>query len=182
MHDLEMNKIAGAILAAGVIAMMVGLVSNLIYQKPHGTMELAYSIAPSESDESEPAAAEAPSLEPIAPLLASADLDSGLKVAKKCTTCHTFDDGGANKIGPNLYDIVNRTIAAGDGFGYSGALQEKASEAWTYENLNGFIAKPKEWAPGTKMSFAGIRKAQDRADLILYMRSLSGSPAALPKD
>ena len=182
MHDLELNKIAGAILTAGVIAMVVGLIANLIYQQPHGTMELAYSVAPSESDESAPAAAEAPSLEPIAPLLASADLDSGLKVAKKCTTCHTFDQGGANKIGPNLYDIVNRAIAYDDGFGYSSALEEKSAEAWSYENLNGFIAKPKDWAPGTKMSFAGIRKAQDRADLILYMRSLSGSPAALPEN
>ena len=96
-------------------------------------------------------------------------------------TCHAFDDGGAVKIGPNLYDILGQNVAANPNFNYSGALKDKAAETWGYENPNAFIAKPKDWAPGTKMSFAGIRKAGDRANLILYLRSLSGSPAALPE-
>ena len=180
MDSLEVNKIAGAILAAAVIAMMAGFIANIIFARGHGHMEVAYSVAPGEAAESAPAA-EAPALEPIGPLLASADVAAGTKVAKKCTACHTFEDGGANKIGPNLYDILGKNVAANAGFSYSGALQDKASETWDYENLNAFIAKPKEWAPGTKMSFAGIRKAGDRANLILYLRSLSGSPAALPE-
>lgn len=179
MESLEFNKIAGAILTAGVVAMVAGFIPNLIFQKHHD-MELAYSIAPSEPTESA-AAAEEPAVEPIAGLLASANAENGASVAKKCATCHTFESGGPNKIGPNLYDVVNRTIASHEGFSYSSALQDKASETWTYEHLSAFIAKPKDWAPGTKMSFAGIKKAEDRADLILYLRSLSASPAALPE-
>ncbi len=178
MDSLELNKIVGAILTAGVIAMLTGFVANIVFQRaPVG--ELAYAVAPSEPAESAIAEAE-PTLEPIAPLLAAASVESGQGVAKKCVSCHTFEEGGANKIGPNLWDIVNRTVASHDGFSYSGALQEKSAEAWSYENLNAFLAKPKDWAPGTKMSFAGLRKAEDRADLIVYMRSMSGSPAALP--
>ena len=180
MDSLEVNKIAGAILAAAVIAMMSGFISKLIFASGHGEVEVAYSVAPGEATESAPVA-EAPSLDPIGPLLASADVAAGTKVAKKCVTCHTFDEGGANKIGPNLYDILGQNVAGNAGYSYSGALKEKAAETWGYENLNAFIAKPKDWAPGTKMSFAGIRKAQDRANLILYLRSLSGSPTALPE-
>ena len=179
MDSLEFNKIAGAILTAGVVAMLAGFIPNLIFQKHHD-MELAYSIAPSEPKESA-ATVEAPTVEPIDGLLASANAENGTTVAKKCATCHTFESGGPNKIGPNLYDVVNRKIASHEGFSYSSALQDKASETWTYEHLNSFIAKPKDWAPGTKMGFAGLRKAEDRADLILYLRSLSASPAALPE-
>lgn len=180
MDSLEVNKIAGAILTAAVIAMTAGFIANLIFASGHGHMEVAYSVAPGEASESAPVA-EAPTLDPIGPLLASADVAAGTKVAKKCVTCHTFDDGGADKIGPNLYDILGQNVAANPNFNYSGALKDKAAETWGYENLNAFIAKPKDWAPGTKMSFAGIRKAGDRANLILYLRSLSGSPAALPE-
>ena len=179
MDSLEINKIVGAILTASVIAMMTGFVANIIFQQQHPE-ELAYSIAPGEAGESVAEKA-APTLEPVGPLLADADPASGQKAAKKCAACHTFDEGGAKKIGPNLWDIVNRTVASTEGYSYSGALQEKASDVWSYENLNAFLAKPKDWAPGTKMSFAGIKKVGDRANLILYMRSLSGAPAALPE-
>jgi cytochrome c len=101
-------------------------------------------------------------------------------VAKKCAACHNFEDGAPNKIGPNLWGVVGRDIAALPDFSYSSALSEKEGD-WSYEALSEFVASPKGWAPGTKMTFAGLKKPQDRADLILYLRSLSGSPEPLPE-
>jgi len=179
--SLESNKIAAAVLTAGVLAMLSGFVAELLYH-PHVELEEnAYVVAAAESGAAPMAAAEAPALEPIGPLLAAADAANGEKVAKKCTACHSFDEGGANKIGPNLYDLVNRPIASHEGFGYSDALKAHAGDTWTYEHLNAFLNKPKDFAPGTKMSFAGLGKAGDRADLVAYLRSLSGSPAPLPQ-
>lgn len=117
--------------------------------------------------------------ENIAALLAAADADAGAKISRKCAACHGFDEGGKNKVGPNLWDIVGRAIASGEGYKYSGALSGLGGE-WTYENLDGFLAKPKDFAKGTKMSFAGLKKAEDRANLIAYMRGLSNSPKPLP--
>ncbi len=179
MDSFEVNKTVGAILTVGVIAMLSGVIAEALFMKEHSE-SFAYSIAPSEAGESMAAQA-APSLEPIGPLLAAADAGSGKSVAKKCTACHTFDDGGANKIGPNLWGIVTRAVASHAGYAYSSALKGKSGEAWTYENLSAFLIKPKKWAPGTKMGFAGIKKPRDRANLILYLRSLSGDPAALPE-
>lgn len=112
-------------------------------------------------------------------LLASADLAAGKKLAKKCTACHTVDSGGKNKIGPPLWDIVGRDIGGVEGFRYSGALANMGG-AWGYEELDGFIEKPKAFASGTKMSFSGIKSETDRANLIAYLRSLSDKPAPLP--
>ena len=100
---------------------------------------------------------------------------------KKCTACHTFDEGGANKVGPNLWNVVGRPIASAGSYKYSDGLQEKSGDSWSYENLDGYLHKPKDWAPGTKMSFAGLKKVKERADLIVYLRSLSDSPAPLPE-
>lgn len=120
---------------------------------------------------------------PIATLLASADAAAGEKVAKRCSSCHSFDEGGANKVGPALWDIVNRDMGAAAGFGYSGALTEYgAGKKWTYEELNGFLKKPKDYIKGTSMGFAGLKKPADRANIIAYMRAQSGNPAPLPAE
>jgi cytochrome c len=111
-------------------------------------------------------------------LLAQADVDEGAKAARKCAACHSFDEGGANKIGPPLWDVVGRDIAELD-FAYSDALSEKEG-AWDYQALDAFLAEPRGWAPGTKMAFAGLREPEERADVILYLRSLSNEPAPLP--
>lgn len=177
--SLEMNKIAGAVLTAGVIAMGSGFVGDLLTHTPHAE-EHAFVLAVA-TDDGGDGAAEAPTgPESVLPLLAAADLAAGEKVAKKCTACHTFDEGGANKIGPNLWNTVNRAVASIDGFGYSSALQDIADTSWSYEELDHFLANPKDYAPGTKMSFAGLKKVNDRAAMIAYMRSLSDAPAELP--
>jgi len=181
--SLESNKIAAAVLTAGVVAMLSGFVAELLYHPRVELEENAYVVAAADSGEAEsaPAMAEAPAIEPIGALLAAADAAAGEKVAKKCTACHSFDEGGANKVGPALYDIVNRPIGGHGGFGYSEVLAAMSSDTWTFENLNAFLLKPKDFAPGTKMSFAGLKKTDDRANLLAYLRSLSGSPAALPE-
>ncbi|MGI9435724.1 MAG: c-type cytochrome, partial [Geminicoccaceae bacterium] len=111
-------------------------------------------------------------------MIASADLAKGEKVSKKCKACHVFDEGGKHKLGPALWGIVGRDIASYDGFNYSGALNGLEGD-WTFDKLDQFLAAPKKFLPGTKMVFAGVKKEQDRADLILYLRSLAAEPAPL---
>ncbi len=178
--SLESNKIAAALLTAGVIAMFSGFAAELLYH-PEQLEENVYTVAGAEGDAPAEVAEAPPALEPIGPLLASADPAAGESVARKCTACHSFDEGGPTKVGPNLYEIVNRQITSYEGYSFSDALLEKADQVWDYENLNGFLHRPREWAPGTKMSFAGLRSEQERADIIAYMRGLSGSPAPLPQ-
>jgi cytochrome c len=115
----------------------------------------------------------------ITTLLASASAEAGSKQFKKCKACHTTNKGGKNRVGPNLWDVVGQTKAARPGFRYSDALKGKGG-AWTYDDLDRYLTKPKDFAPGTKMSFAGLKKAADRANVILYLHSLSESPKPLP--
>jgi cytochrome c len=117
---------------------------------------------------------------PLPTLLASADATAGAGVAKACAACHSFEKGGANKTGPGLWDVVERPKASHEGFEYSEAIKAKASEAWTYDNLNGFLAAPKKYMPGTKMNFGGIGNEKKRADLIAYLASLSDAPKPFP--
>lgn len=108
----------------------------------------------------------------IKELIANADIKKGKKTFKKCAACHTVNNGGANKIGPNLFKIVNRKKADVNGFKYSKALLEKGGK-WTYRDLNKFLTKPKDFVPGTKMAFAGLRKDKDRANVIAYLESVN---------
>ncbi|MCH7693275.1 MAG: cytochrome c family protein [Proteobacteria bacterium] len=115
----------------------------------------------------------------VAALLAAADAGDGKKVFKKCKACHTADKGGAHKVGPNLWDVVGRAKAGAAGYRFSGVLAGLGG-AWTFADLDAFLAKPRAFAPGTKMTFRGVRKAADRAAVIAYLRSLSDSPKPLP--
>jgi cytochrome c len=175
--SLETNKALAALLTAGIIASGSGVISRIIYH-PSMPEENAYVIAVPEG-ESEGAAAEAEAT-PLPVLLAAASPEAGQGEAKKCAACHTFESGGAAKIGPPLWGVVGRDIASVNGFAYSDALTEKEG-SWTFEALNAFIGNPKGFAPGTKMAFAGIKKPEDRADVLVYLRSLADNPAPLPE-
>lgn len=104
----------------------------------------------------------------LATLLQNADFDRGAKISKKCASCHSFNKGGAAKVGPNLYNIIGKNRATMPGFSYSKAMLEKGG-SWDKESINQFITKPKDFMPGTKMGFAGLKKPQDRADVILFL-------------
>ncbi len=172
--SLEMNKIAGAILVGGMITLISGILADaLVAPKP--VEHAAVAVPEGETV----ATVTAPSLEPVGPLLASADTAAGQEVAKRCATCHTFEQGGPAKIGPNLWNVVGAKHGHMEGFAYSTALRGKEG-IWTYEDLNAFIASPRAYAPGTKMSFAGLKKVADRANVIAWLRTLSDSPQPLP--
>jgi len=178
--SLEFNKALAAVLTAGIIASGAGVMSRIIYH-PHIPEETAYKIDMAAVEEGgDEAAQEQEQAASISQLLAVANADAGQAVAKKCVACHTFEQGEPNRIGPNLWGIVGREVASLPDFSYSSALAEKGG-VWDYEPLNEFLANPRGWAPGTKMTFAGLAKPDDRADLISYLRSLSDSPAPLPE-
>lgn len=179
MSAVKINIIVAAILATGVITLAAGFLSELLYQQD-GEAETVYPVAGGEAPKPEAVQASGTAVVPIAILLAAADPATGARVARKCTACHSLKKGGPKKIGPNLWNILNRPIASAGGFTYSKALRARSGEVWSYENLDGFLAKPKDWAAGTRMSFPGIKKIEQRADLIAFLRSLSDTPAGLP--
>jgi cytochrome c len=181
LRDLTManfNTVAGCVLASALFALVVGKVSNAVVH-PH-TLEkpaLAVTDAAPEQAAAAPAAAELP---PIGPKLASANVENGKAIyMKQCFTCHTADKGGANKVGPNQWNIVGRAKGSHEGFSYSSALIAKGGN-WDYEDINHMIFKPQAFIKGTKMAFAGLPKEQDRADVIAYLRTMSDSPKPLP--
>jgi cytochrome c len=182
MSSYEWNKIAGAILLSGLVAMMAGFISRELVHPEHAE-QLHYALVqPGEKAPSGAAKEEAPKeLPPVAPLLAKADLAAGEQVAKKCTQCHTFAKGGKSGVGPNLWGVVGNHGAHLEGFAYSKAMAERHDKQWDYESLNKFLANPKGVVPGTKMAFPGLPKAEDRANVIAWLRTQSDNPPPLPQ-
>jgi cytochrome c len=176
---LEGNKIMAAVLTAGIIGAASSVFAGILY-RPHHLEEPVYVVAAAEPKGGGEAAASAAEAQPIGALLASANAENGAKTAKKCAACHDLTKGGPNKVGPNLWGVVNRPIAEHEGFSYSAALGEKKGQSWDYDHLDHFLTSPKAYAPGTKMSFAGISKGPERADVIAYLRTLADEPAPLP--
>lgn len=127
------------------------------------------------------AAAAPQTIEPVDSLLATADAAAGQKTGKACLTCHSVDKGGSTRIGPNLWNVINRPVGQVAGFHYSSAFKKINVKAWSYHELNEWLYSPSAEAPGTTMSFAGLKKTQDRANVIAWLRTLADSPAALPK-
>ena len=113
-------------------------------------------------------------------MLAAATPAEGEKVFNKCKACHSVEQGGPNQVGPNLWIVVGGPIAQHEGFSYSQALSSHTGGTWTYDELSSYLASPKAWAPGTKMTFAGLSKPEERANVIAYLRSKSDSPPPLP--
>ncbi len=183
MTGYQFNKLAGAILAALLLFFGSRELINIFGsheapQKPGYDVPVSEEAA--EATGEKPAEGAAPAAgESIGALLAAANAEAGAADAKKCATCHSFEQGGAAKIGPNLHGVVGRDIASAEGFQYSPGLSGKEG-AWTYEALDEFLKGPKEFAPGTKMVFPGIADAKPRADLIVYLKSISPNAPELP--
>ena len=181
MDSFEINKIIGALLGTVFVIFSITLVAESLFAA-HPPETPGYAIEAAEDDGGEgPAAAE--ETVSIAALLQDADPAAGESAFRKCQACHTPDQGGANKVGPNLWDIVNRPIASHEGFSYSSAMREFAADGatWDYDHLNEFLLAPKSYVKGTAMAFAGLRKDDERANVIAYLRTLAGSPAPLPE-
>jgi cytochrome c2 len=178
--SLETNKILAALLTAGIIASGSGVISRILYH-PSMPEQNAYVVAVPEGEKAhEAGGAGEPEAAPLPVLLAQASPEKGASEAKKCAACHSEAKGGPIKIGPPLWGVVGRDIASVEGFDYSDALRGKDGQ-WTFDNLYEFIHGPKEWAPGTKMAFAGIKGPEDRADLLVYLRTLADQPVPLPE-
>ncbi len=181
MNSFELNKIAGALLASVLVIIGVRELSSVFYAT-EAANPASYPVEVAEEDTETDGgeAAEEEAGPSLAVLLASADASKGEKVAKKCAACHTFDEGGANKVGPNLYGILGRAVASGNGFNYSQAMSDMGG-TWTFENLAHFLEKPSAAVPGTAMSFAGLRKPTDQANILAYLNE-QGSNLALPTE
>jgi len=180
MSSFELNKLVGAFLATGVLVMVLNIAADAVFtthQKekiPAFLVESALVVentAPVRSNEAES----------LLTLLLAADQNAGKKTTKKCLPCHSFEENGKNKIGPNLWNVLGRTKANQPDFPYSSSLAQIGG-AWNYDALDDFLTSPKEYAPGTKMAFPGIKKPAVRADIIIYLRTLSETPIALPRE
>lgn len=180
MDSLEFNKMAGAVL--GTVLAVFGLreLAGEIYrsevpEKPGFAIEAAEAATGGEA-----AGGEETAKVSLGTLLAAADATKGEAAAKACAACHDFTKGGPNKVGPNLWDVVERPPGSHEGFAYSAAIKAKSAEKWSYEALNEFIKAPKQAVPGNKMGFGGVKKDQTRADLLAYLAKLSDAPKPFP--
>jgi cytochrome c len=172
--DDRTNTILGWVLFAGIVALGASIVTGETFHQERPE-EMGYPIEGVVQEGEGGAEAE----KPIAFYLASADAAAGEQVFKKCTACHNADKGGANALGPNLYGVLGEPIGKGKGFPFSPALSGVGG-SWNWDNLSAWLMSPKKFAPGTKMTFAGLSNPQDRANVIAFLNSHSDSPQPLP--
>ncbi len=178
------NMAAGALLATVFVMMSVSIASEGIFHSEvpeKAGFAIVAAEEPAAGEAAAPAAAAA--AVPIAQLLVKADAKAGEAVFKKCQSCHSGEKGGPNKVGPDLWGIVDRPVAGHEGFSYSAGMKDfskAGAEHWTFDNLNHFLTAPKAFVKGTAMGFAGLKNDGERANLIAYLRTLADSPVALP--
>ncbi len=180
MDSLEANKVVAAILVAGIAFFITGMLGdNLVYEERPAKLAIPVQAA---APAAAAGGAEQPAgPAPIVPLLASANVQKGEAFVKQvCVACHSFNQGGKPLIGPNLYGVVQAPHDHESGFDYSSALQKFKGQPWTYEALNKWLYDPQTYAPGTRMTYTGIKSTQQRADVIAYLRTLSPNPVPLP--
>jgi len=172
------NKIAAGLLTAGLIFWAANRIADIVIPDEAPKTPAIKIIG---MQTAAPPAAAAAGLASIIPLIAGADIGKGTAfVQQQCSACHSVNQGGAAGVGPNLYGVMGGPMFAGAGFGYSDAAKAKAKGNWNYDNINAWLADPQSFAPGTAMSYAGIKNTQTRADVVAYLRTLSASPLPLP--
>lgn len=178
MNSFEINKYLGALLGTCLIVLAIHIFSGAIFSSP-APAKPGYEVAVKEEKAGPGEAAKAAEA-PIDTLLASASVEHGAQVAKQCAACHNFQEGQGPKVGPDLYGVVGRKIASKAGFNYSAALKAKGGDSWTFDELNKWLKDPRADVPGTAMTFAGLSNEKQRADIIVYLNSLSKDPLPLP--
>ena len=178
MDSFEINKILGAFLFTCLCLLSLNIAAEAVFH-PVKPAKPGFEVAATEPSGGDTAAAKEPD-EPIEKLLASATVDKGANAAKKCAACHTFGKGEPNRVGPNLYGVVGRPKGTEGGFDYSAPMKSKGGN-WTIDDLDKFLTSPRGFVPGTKMSFAGVPRGSERADVIAFLNSKADNPAPLPK-
>jgi cytochrome c len=172
-----MNKIIVSIALALILIVGINKVADVIFytEKPEKS---AYQVVNSDTSSTVTTTDASSESESIMVLFASTSATEGAKIFKKCAACHSIAEGGANKIGPALWGVLGRKAGAVADYKYSKAMAAHG-KAWSFEEMNGFLIKPKDWIKGTKMSFAGLKNAKERAAVILYMNSNTSDPLPL---
>src|SRR5215813_1756306 len=179
MNSFELNKILGAILGTCLVLLALNIAAGAVFA-PQKPAKPGFDIAVKETGGEQGAAAAKEPDQPIETLLSKASVEKGQAAAKQCQACHTLEKGGPNRVGPNLWNIVNRAPASESGFNYSAAMKSKSGN-WSFDELNKFLTNPRGYIPGTAMTFAGLSRAEQRADLIDYLHTLADNPVPLPK-
>ncbi|AHX11392.1 cytochrome c family protein [Neorickettsia helminthoeca str. Oregon] len=181
MKNLESNKLFASVLLVGITILSVSNIVDFLYH-PKEVAQYGYvaNVEQHSASSTGSIASFDPATADLADLFKNANLEAGQKISKKCIACHTFENGGHNKVGPNLWGILGKNKAhLGDRFKYSKGLLEKGG-TWDYRSMVQFLYKPSAYIKGTKMAFAGLSKPEEIANLVVYLRSLSDSPEALP--
>ena len=177
MDSFEINKIIAAVLVTFLLVFGIGKISDVIFHVKKPTVE-GYKVEVKVASASNTAGSSESKID-IAALLALGNAEDGKKVFKKCAACHSINAEGGNKIGPKLWNVMFRPVGSVSDYKYSKALSSYGKE-WSWEEMNGFLIKPAKWIKGNKMGFAGLKKEEDRASVLLYLNENSDTPKSRP--